>query len=253
MSEDRAKTRPSFDEYFLRIAKLTATRGTCRRRRVGCVLTDDQNVSIATGYNGAFRGARHCIDTPCAGADAASGTSLDLCEAIHAEQNALLRCSNIRAIKTCYTTASPCITCVKLLLNTSCERIVFEEEYPHSDARLLWASAVPPREWIKLTLEPTVEERIRAAVYGPGGSSSIMGYYRHYKTPDAERKKGLYEVIGVTEDGDTHKMLVQYIPPEHYGFKTCTRDYTNFTEQVTTGYDDANRPVRVPRFKKVSL
>jgi dCMP deaminase len=60
--------------------------------------------------------------------------------ATHAEQNALLQCRDVEQIDTCYTTASPCITCVKLLMNTGCRSIVFAEEYPHPEAMDLWLS-----------------------------------------------------------------------------------------------------------------
>lgn len=86
----------------------------------------------------------------CSGASAPSGTNLDACQAIHAEQNALLQCRDIYQIQTIYVTASPCVTCCKLLLNTSCERVVYLEEYPHSTARDLWLAA--GRQWEQLIL-----------------------------------------------------------------------------------------------------
>lgn len=84
----------------------------------------------------------------CSGAKAPSGQSLDACQAIHAEQNAMLQCRDVYAIHTAYVTASPCITCCKLLLNTSCQRIVFLEEYPHGHVKDLWLSA--GRAWDQL-------------------------------------------------------------------------------------------------------
>lgn len=84
----------------------------------------------------------------CPGANAPSGQGLDACQAIHAEQNALLQCRDVYAIHTAYVTASPCITCCKLLLNTSCERIVFLTPYPHPEAKALWEGA--GREWSRL-------------------------------------------------------------------------------------------------------
>jgi len=77
----------------------------------------------------------------CSGAEAPSGQSLDACQAIHAEQNALLQCRDVYAIDTAYVTASPCVTCCKLLLNTSCRRIVFKEAYPHNQSEGLWTGA----------------------------------------------------------------------------------------------------------------
>lgn len=134
-------TRISVDQYFLRMADLVRSRGTCARRRVGCVLTNSRKHVLATGYNGVAAGLPHCTDDPCPGATCPSGTGLELCEAIHAEQNALLQCRDVWAIDTCYCTASPCITCIKLLLNTSCRRIVFAESYAHEKARQLWLDA----------------------------------------------------------------------------------------------------------------
>jgi dCMP deaminase len=75
----------------------------------------------------------HCIDTPCPGAHLKSGEGLDICKAIHAEQNALLQCRNVYEIKYVYTTLSPCIHCVKLLLNTSAEGIITFEKYVDFD------------------------------------------------------------------------------------------------------------------------
>lgn len=130
--------RPTIDEYFLRMAWLVSERGTCARRKVGCVLVDYEKHVMATGYNGPPAGWTHCIDQPCAGANADSGEGLDLCEAVHAESNALLTCPDTTKIWSAYCTDSPCVSCVKLLLNTSCERIVFLRPYPHSRSRDLW-------------------------------------------------------------------------------------------------------------------
>lgn len=126
------------DEYYLQMAELVARRGTCRRRQVGAVLVDERGHVLATGYSGVPAGLRHCLDHPCAGADAPPGESLDLCLATHAEQNALVQCTRPEQIFTCYTTASPCVHCVKMLMNTPCLRIVFREEYPHPESRALW-------------------------------------------------------------------------------------------------------------------
>ena len=131
--------RPRPDEYFIQMARLVSSRTTCMRRAVGCVLVNDRNHVIATGYNGVAAGQKHCNEHDpfdplgypfaCKGAHAESGTDLHLCEAIHAEQNALLQCRDVFEIDTAYVTVSPCITCVKLLMNTSCKRIVTPKIY----------------------------------------------------------------------------------------------------------------------------
>ena len=152
-------TRVTKDEWAMQLAVVTASRATCLRRSVGCVLTNERGHVLATGYNGVASGLPHCkhhdrfadVGFPhaCPGAHAPSGQELDGCQAIHAEQNALLQCRDVYSIHTCYVTASPCITCVKLLMNTGCRRIVFCEEYPHIESRRLWVTD-PSREWIHL-------------------------------------------------------------------------------------------------------
>lgn len=128
-------------EYFLRMAELVALRGTCARRRVGCVLVNRHNHVLATGYNGVPQGQPHCIDMPCPGAAHPSGQGLSDCRAVHAEQNALLQCHDVQAILTVYCTASPCITCMRMLANTGVRSIVFRELYPHPEAEELARTA----------------------------------------------------------------------------------------------------------------
>lgn len=139
--------RVDAQNYFLNMAELVSMRGTCARRQVGCILVDKNNLVLATGYNGNPRGHKHCTDSPCKGAKLkGTGLGLDVCEAIHAEQNALLQCKDVDKIKTAYITVSPCMTCVKLLLNTSCEEIVFMEEYiDNNNPKRMWQNG--KRKW----------------------------------------------------------------------------------------------------------
>lgn len=136
--------RPSWDEYFLRVAKLVSEMGTCARRQVGCVLVDRRKNILCTGHNGPppkwplCRGTADEGAVPCPGAVAASGTNLDLCYANHSEASALLRCPDTLLAHSCYVTVSPCINCVKLLLCTGVCRVIFLEEYPHPESRELW-------------------------------------------------------------------------------------------------------------------
>lgn len=164
--------RPSQDEWAMSVALITAKRSTCLRRQVGCVLLNARGHVLSTGYNGVAAGLPHCneitgeVPNPalkqpdgtyrsaehweretvpvfgcaCAGARSSSGTDLDSCQAIHAEQNALLQCRDMYEIHTAYTTTSPCVTCCKLLLNTSCQRIVFIDQYA-KDSSKLWTGA----------------------------------------------------------------------------------------------------------------
>ena len=140
-----ANYRQPADFYFLRMALLVSERGTCVRRKVGCILVNKKNHVLATGYNGNPSGFSHCLDNPCKGANSTSGKDLDKCEAIHAEQNALLQCKDVYDIDTVYCTVSPCIHCVKLLLNTSTKKIVFGEKYIQKDSERLWG--MTNRDW----------------------------------------------------------------------------------------------------------
>ena len=173
--------RPDRHSWAMAMAVVTAQRATCIRRKVGAVLLNGRGHVLATGYNGVASGQPHCnelvptawfpIMAPpdimqkhpdfgkfhhahaCSGASAPSGTNLDGCQSIHAEQNALLQCKDVYSIDTAYVTASPCMTCTKLLLNTSCQTIVFLEEYPHSEAKALWEGS--GRKWVKLDFKYT--------------------------------------------------------------------------------------------------
>lgn len=140
-------TRPTNDEYYAEMVKLVATRGTCARRMVGCILVDDHNRVLSTGFNGVAPGQPHCTDSlnRCVAADAPSGTLLSECRASHAEQAALLHCNDVKKIATSYVTVSPCSDCTKLLLLTTCQRIVFLDEYPHELSKIWWED--DGREW----------------------------------------------------------------------------------------------------------
>ena len=88
----RRARRPTWDEYFLQLARQAATRSTCLRRQVGAVLVRDKRI-LATGYNGAPRGVAHCLDVGCLRDQLGipSGERHELCRAIHAEQNAIIQ------------------------------------------------------------------------------------------------------------------------------------------------------------------
>ena len=138
-------TRPSKDNTFLSMAIRLSEQTTCRRRAVGCILVNKHNHIIGSGYNGVAAGLPHCLDIPCGGQDYASGEGLDVCEAIHAEQNALMQCSNIHEIVKAYVTTEPCMHCTKMLLNTSCKEIYFLNDYD-AGGKTLWFNA--NRKWI---------------------------------------------------------------------------------------------------------
>lgn len=149
--------RPSRNHSFLKAADALAEQSTCTRRAVGCILTNERHHILATGYNGAASGQPHCIDNPEGCPRSKSGEGFDKCPAIHAEENALVQCKDIWQVKTCYTTSSPCIGCIKKLLNTSCLHIKFAEEYPHPDAKKMWLKSSPVRTWQKIDLQSSIK------------------------------------------------------------------------------------------------
>jgi dCMP deaminase len=146
-------TRPPRHLVMMELATVIAQRSTCRRRRVGCVLTDAWGRVLSMGHNGVPMGMTHCTDEPCPGADLPSGTGLDECSSAHAEVNSLLFCPDPMRIDTCWVTASPCVHCVKLLMNTTCRTIVYLDKYPHDRSRELWTAdnrLMLPRRWLQL-------------------------------------------------------------------------------------------------------
>jgi len=120
--------RPSLDMVMMGCAISLSHRATCMKRSVGCVLTDARGFVLSTGYNGVAAGLPHCIEHGCGGELSAVGS--DTCQAVHAEINALIRCKDLDAVHTCYTTTFPCNNCMKTLLNTNCAIIVYMEDHP---------------------------------------------------------------------------------------------------------------------------
>lgn len=144
--------RPTKEQGWSEVALIISRWSTCHRLPVGCVLVDEAGLILSTGYNGRAAGLAHChgdehaMNVRCKNSDAPIGKT-NGCESIHAEQNALMQCADVRRISICYVTHSPCLSCVKMLLNTGCRRIVFTYDYPSGGARELWESA--GRGWIQ--------------------------------------------------------------------------------------------------------
>jgi len=126
--------RPSWDEYFMDIARLVSSRSTCMRRQVGAVMVKSKHV-LATGYNGTPSGITHCSETGCLRDQlkVPSGERHELCRGLHAEQNAIIQAArhgiDINGA-TLYCTHSPCIICSKMLINAGIKQIVYIHGYP---------------------------------------------------------------------------------------------------------------------------
>ena len=135
----QVRERPSWDRYFMSIARLASTRSTCLRRQVGAVIVKDKKI-LATGYNGAPMGLEHCLDIGCLREELGipSGERHELCRATHAEQNAIVQAAtcgvNIKD-SIIYSTTHPCILCSKLLINAGISKIIIEDSYPDEMSR----------------------------------------------------------------------------------------------------------------------
>ncbi len=132
-------TRPTWDEYFLEIAHVVATRSTCLRRKVGAVIVKNHRI-LATGYNGAPPGMRHCLELGCLRDELniPSGERQEICRGLHAEQNAIIQAA-IHGVSVkggeIYITHQPCSTCAKMIIGVGIRRIVYEGDYPDQLAR----------------------------------------------------------------------------------------------------------------------
>ena len=146
--------RPSWDDYFMEIARVVSTRSTCLRRQVGAIIVKDKHI-IATGYNGVPTGLIHCAETGCMRdkLQIPSGERHELCLGLHAEQNAIIQ-SAINGVSiaggTLYSTTQPCVLCSKMLINARIKTIVFDGPYPDTlSLSLLKDAGVELRPWIK--------------------------------------------------------------------------------------------------------
>jgi len=137
MKKKIADPRPSWDEYFMEIARVVSTRANCSRRHVGAVVVRDRNI-LSTGYNGTPIHTKNCFEGGCPRCAHAveSGTHLDECLCVHAEQNAIcqaaLHGTSIEGA-TIYVTISPCLTCAKLLINAGIREVVYGGDYAFLD------------------------------------------------------------------------------------------------------------------------
>ena len=142
----KKKKRPSWDEYFLSIAKLVSKRSTCQRRHVGAVLVKDKRL-LATGYNGAPTHIKHCEIAGCIREKLKipSGHRHELCRGLHAEQNALLQAAlhgiSLNGAKM-YATTEPCIICVKMLINAGVSEIIYSGDYPDDLAKQMLRESI---------------------------------------------------------------------------------------------------------------
>ncbi|MDR3071636.1 MAG: cytidine/deoxycytidylate deaminase family protein [Endomicrobium sp.] len=145
MYSEKTTDRPSWDEYFIKLAWLVAERSTCVRHHVGAVIAKDKRI-LTTGYNGAASGVKDCLCLGCLrnALNIPSGQRHEICRAIHAEQNAIIQGGyhgiNISG-SVLYCTHSPCILCAKMIVNAGIKRIVMSTAYPDTSFEELFLEA----------------------------------------------------------------------------------------------------------------
>ena len=135
-------SRPAWPDYFMAITKLVANRSTCLRRQVGAILVKDKRI-LASGYNGAPTGLKHCEEVGCLrhNSSVPSGERHELCRGLHAEQNVIIQAA-YHGIpingSILYCTNKPCVICTKMIINAGIVKIFYEDGYddPLSDQML---------------------------------------------------------------------------------------------------------------------
>jgi len=134
----RTFRRPPWDEYFIEIAMVVSSRSTCLRRRYGAVIVKD-HVIVSTGYNGAPRGSANCVDRgTCRRQELniPAGERYELCEAVHAEQNAIINGSPERMKDATiyvagfeegdiFAEGKPCLLCKRMIRNAQIRQLVY--------------------------------------------------------------------------------------------------------------------------------
>ncbi len=142
---DAGSQRPSWDTYFMDITNLVARRTTCTRRGVGAILVKNKQI-LASGYNGAPSGVRHCSETGCMREtlNVPSGERHELCRGIHAEQNAIIQAAlHGTSIKgaALYCTNLPCSICAKMIINAGISKIIYQAGYADTMSEEMLAEA----------------------------------------------------------------------------------------------------------------
>ncbi len=133
MSDLTGHERPGWDEYFLNIADVVASRSNCLRRHVAALIVKDRRI-ISTGYNGTPRGIKNCCEGGCprCASNVPSGENLGECVCSHGEENAIVQAAyhgiSVRE-GTLYTTFSPCLLCAKMIINAGISEVVYRARY----------------------------------------------------------------------------------------------------------------------------
>lgn len=151
--------RPTWDEYFMEIAKTIAKRATCDRGRSGCVIAKNKQI-LCTGYVGSPAGLPHCDEVwhQFKQMTHEDGSVTNHCvRTVHAEQNAICQAAKLWVSiewATLYCKMTPCRTCAMLIISCGIKKVVCEKKY-HAGTE---SEAMFKEVWIELTyFDETVE------------------------------------------------------------------------------------------------
>jgi len=126
--------RPSWDEYFMEIVHMVASRGTCDRGRTGCAIVKDKQI-LTTGYVGSPKGLPHCDEAGHFFKKTIhdNGEITNHCvRTIHAEQNAICQAAKLGIPlegSTIYCILEPCAVCAKMIINCGIKKVIAEKHY----------------------------------------------------------------------------------------------------------------------------
>ncbi|MGM3306862.1 deoxycytidylate deaminase [Anabaena sp. WFMT] len=138
--------RPTWDEYFLMLAKLAATRSTCLAFPVGAVIVKNKQI-VATGYNGSPSGSAHCTTQRYCypGLSSCDASKTLPSRAVHAEANAIAQAAKY-GISTdgssIYVTLEPCLSCLKLIISAGIKEVFYETSFNSGEKALVRDSFV---------------------------------------------------------------------------------------------------------------
>ncbi|MBK1987856.1 dCMP deaminase family protein [Sphaerospermopsis aphanizomenoides BCCUSP55] len=140
-SSEEYQQRPTWDEYFLMLAKLAATRSTCLAFPVGAVIVKNKQV-VATGYNGSPSGSAHCTTQGYCypGLTSCDASKTLPSRAVHAEANAIAQAAKY-GISTdgasIYVTLEPCLSCLKLIISAGIKEVFYETSFNSGEKALV--------------------------------------------------------------------------------------------------------------------
>jgi len=154
-------SRPSKDTYYIDIALAVAKRGTCLRKNYGAVIVKD-DIIISTGYTGVPRGYTHCSSCARDELNIPSGERYDLCESVHAEQNAIINAPRSAMLNATMYLAGydvktkkhiqgiePCDLCKRMIINSGIDSVIIEASYGNPLYITYWFARIPVKKWIE--------------------------------------------------------------------------------------------------------